>query len=162
MASTSGKAVMVQNVVDPPFQCLSDGFLGEGVDDQRNGRGGKTARLGIAKRQQVRQETDGQAVEFQGEGDQACIDKGGPNNQADAEQVVDKHRVPHSGQKQNGGQRPHILKGEVVERIGHSTLVVNATRAVARMPRPISRRWLWTTGVASRAPRKAPSTDAAT
>lgn len=91
--------VWVPSVVDPvnpPPQPAAYRLLREGVHHQHQGRSREAALLCIAQGQQVRQEREDEAVEFQRQREQAREDEGSPDDNVDAEQVVGEDGVAHS------------------------------------------------------------------
>ena len=69
------------------LQPAAHGLLGEGVDNQSDGCRRKGSLCRIPQRQKLRQERQGQAVQFQRQRDETRINKGYTDNDADAEQV---------------------------------------------------------------------------
>ncbi len=99
--------------VDHPLQPAADRLLGEGVHHQHQGRGREAALPGAAQRQQVRQEREDEAVEFQRQREQARQNEGGPDDDVDTEQVVGEHGVADGCQEQDGGEGADVDEGRL-------------------------------------------------
>lgn len=104
-----------QGAVNAGLQPAAHRLLGEGVDDQHHDGGGQVALRLVPDRHQADEEGKRQLVQLQGQGDEAGVDEGGADDEADIEQVVDKHGVRDGEQEEDRGEGADVDEAEVAE-----------------------------------------------
>ena len=115
--------------VQGPLQPAADGLLGEGIDRQRNGRGGKGPLGTVPKGQEFGQRRECQAVHLQRQRDQPRVDERGSDEDANAEEVGGKDRVGNSHEEQDGGQWSGVDEAEVAGAEGQNDVCGDADQS---------------------------------
>ena len=103
----------VVGAVDQPLQPAAHRLLREGVHHQHQRRGREAAFLRVAERKQVRQERQGEAIQFQRQCEQAGEHECGADDDADAEQVVGEDGIAYGCQEEDGGEGADMDEAEV-------------------------------------------------